>query len=240
MEKNTAIQQQEAALSILMDLHSQQEGEQLWEAFAASREKMPKKLDRACLRIFALRERRPLYHAAVWLLSILVFGVLSICAAEAGGLLEFREPLWKGYFVTQHTDAVSVHFHPVPPTRRQDPDRIQQAIEKCLPQGFSYATSFIRTYPPENPGFYALYTDGGDGEIMLKTKDPGRGLVEIPTKNTKVDEIRYLGRDMALLTKENAWTVVWHNEEENLCYILSAQGIREAEFWTLVSALLSC
>lgn len=239
MEKEKNLQQEEAALSILMDLHGQQEGQRLWEAFEASGEKLPRKTDQKLRKILAPRKYPPFYRAALILLSFLLFGALSICAAEAGGLLEIRVPIWKGYFVTQLTDSVLVHFPVGTPSRPQDPARVQQTLEKWMPQGFGCDVSYIRSYPSDNPGFYALYTDGGEREIYLRSEDPTIGLVEVNARDAQVDEIRYLDRDMALVTTDGGWTVVWLNKEENLCYTLCGKGIRESEFWAMVSALLT-
>ena len=239
MEENKQTLQDEVALGILMDLHAQQEGEALWESFAASGEKMPQKLDKKCRRHLEVRKRSPLVRAALWIVSLLMFGTLSIMAAEAGGLVEFREPLWEGYFVTLHRDeTVTVHFSPTAPIRGQDTEKLRKTMESALPQGFTCAVSFIRTYPSHNPGMYLLYANDAQAEIYLSSQDPGRGLVEVNAKNAKVDEIRHLDLDIVLLTFSDGWTLVWHDAEENLCYTLAVKGIRESEFWALANTLL--
>ena len=238
MEYSSVNLHEDISLGILLDLHAQEEGDALWKAFKASGETMPKKLDQRCRRALESQKKTWLIRAAVWFLGFFLFGTLSFFAAEAGGLIEIRVPLWKGYFVTQQKESVTVHFAPTDPIRRQDPEKVRQALESAMPQSFFCTVAFLRSYPPDNPGYYTQYINGGTGEIYLHCQDPGRGLVEVEAKNATVEDIRYLDRDMALLTFESGWTVVWHNQEENLCYILSAQDIREWEFWALVNALL--
>ena len=194
MENSNVNLQEDISLGILMDLHAQEEGDALWEAFAASGETLPKKLDQLCRNALEPRKKAWLIRAAVWILGFFLCGTLSIFAAEAGGLIEIRVPLWKGYFITQHKEYVTVHFVPTVPIRQQDPEQVRQTMAGAVPQGFSCAVSFIRAYPPDNPGYYTQYTDGDTGEIYLHCQDPGRGLVEVDAKNARVDEIRYLDR----------------------------------------------
>lgn len=250
-EKNQ-MQQEEAALSILMDVHAEHDGQRLWQEFqeaqAADAAPVPsRRQEQKWKQATGLAPGKPWQKllaaaakAAVWAVAFFAFAAITIVAAEAGGLVEIQTPLWNGYFVSDHPDTVTVHFATTEPTKAQDVEAICAAMDSRVPQGFTCAVHYATYNGKSIPGCYRMYDRADGGKIILNSCAPGTGLVRIPKNGAQVTEIQYMGVDMALLTRPDGWQAVWMDKEEGLYYSLTGQGIREGEFWSIVHALLKC
>ena len=240
-------QQGEAALSIFMDLHAQESGRQLWEAFEKAQQEntaptLSRRQDRKCRGILSgtshSKAGKIIQKVAVWLVSLITFSALTIVAADAGGLVKIQTPLWDGYFVSNHSQSVTVHFGRTDPIRTQDRSAIRNALESHLPEGFAHVVEYGTYNGKSVPGFYTAYHDEAGGQIIFDSRAPGSGLVRFPKDGGEAKEIKYLGQDMVLLTRPQGWTLIWLEEEEGLYYSLTGSNIREDDFWQLVNAVL--
>ena len=249
-QKANRAQQEEAALSILMDVHAEHDGQRLWQEFeeVCASEHAPKlsirqerKWKRAIGLIPTTLWNKTLAVAgkvALWAVAMIAFAMVTIVAADAGGLVDIQTPLWDGYFVSNHKESVTVHFAPVDPVKTQDEAAVRNAVAAHVPEGFTCAVEYATYTGKSVPGYYTMYTDAKDGKIILNSRAPGSGLVKIDKDGAEVSEIQYLGRDMVLLTRDNGWQLVWMDEEEGLYYSLYAENIREDDYWILVNAVL--
>ena len=249
-EKNKQEQQGEAALSIFMDLHAQRSGQQLWDEFEAAQQEntvpvLSQKQDRKFKSVMSGASHSPwgklgaiAAKVAIWAVAIFAFATVTIVAADASGLVSIQTPLWEGYFVSNHSQAITVHFGKTEPTRTQDKDAIRTALESHLPDGFTHVVDYATYNGKSLPGFYIAYADEEDGQIILDSRSPGSGLVRFPKNGGEAKEIKYLTQDMVLLICPQGWQLIWLDEEEGLYYALTGNNIREDDFWDLVNAVL--
>ena len=251
MEQNRKHEQQgEAALSIFMDLHAQESGRQLWEAFETAQKEntapvLSGKQDRKFKNTIGGISRGTwgkvgtiAAKAALWVVALITFATVTIVAADAGGLVKIQTPLWDGYFVSNHSQTITVHFERTDPIRTQDRAAIRSALESNLPDGFTHVVEYGAYNGKSIPGFYTAYANEGDGQIIFDSRAPGSGLVRFPKDGGEAKEIKYLEQDMVLITRQQGWTLIWLEEEEGLYYSLTGSNIREDDFWKLVNAIL--
>lgn len=248
--KTKQIQQEEAALSILMDVHAEHAGQQLWQEFeqaqaSGAAPKLSNRQERKWRRAAGLNHavfwNKTLAVAgkvALWAVAMIAFATITIVAADAGGLVDIQTPLWDGYFVSNHKETITVHFAPVDPVKPQDEEAVRRAVAEHVPEGFTCAVEYATYTGKSVPGFYTMYSNEEDGKIILNSRAPGSGLLKIDKNGAEVSEIKYLGRDMVLLTRSDGWQLVWMDEEEGLCYSIYADNIREDDYWILVNAVL--
>lgn len=248
--KTKQVQQEEAALSILMDVHAEHDGQRLLREFEEAQStgaapRLSSKQERKWKRAMGLtpatlwRKALPVaVKAALWVVAMLAFSAITLVTAYAGGLVDIQTPLWDGYFVSNHKETITVHFAPVDPVRPQDEAAVRNAVAANVPEGFTCAVEYATYTGKSVPGFYTMYSDETDGKIILNSRAPGSGLVKIDKNGAEVSEIKYLDWDMVLLTRDNGWHLIWMDEAEGLYYSLYAENIREDDYWNLVDAVL--
>lgn len=248
--KARQLQQEEAALSILMDVHAEHAGQQLWQEFeqaqaSGTAPKLSNRQERKWRRAMGLlptglwsKTLAVAGKVALWAVAMTTFAAIAIVTADAGGLVDIQTPLWDGYFVSNHKETITVHFAPGDPVKPQNEEALRRAVAEHVPEGFTCTMEYATYTGKSVPGFYTMYSNEEDGKIILNSRAPGSGLVKIDKNGAEVSEIKYLGRDMVLLTRNDGWQLIWMDEEEGLYYSVYAENIRENDYWNLVNAVL--